>query len=193
MTTCLTRLTAPGGCCGGLSTLRGTPPQHLFGVDLLWNDRRDSHYCFKHRSILKSCLESLWVALEGSRAPFWELWGSILGAKIVNFGSLGGPWHPEKTRPEKETKKGGSGYGHSPILETILASFFVDFSAYFLVRFFDDFWSHFGAILGAHLASFFDHFSIEKCIEFLIDFGKGFGCQNVRIFINLGSRFLCFF
>ena len=54
-----------GGCCGGLSTLRGTPPQHLFGVDLLWNDRRDSHYCFKHRSILKSCLESLWVSLEG--------------------------------------------------------------------------------------------------------------------------------
>ena len=76
-----------GRCCGGLSTLRGTPPQHLFGVDLLWNDRRDSHYCFQHRSILKSCLESLWVALEGSRAPFWELWGSILGALGVHFGS----------------------------------------------------------------------------------------------------------
>ena len=100
-----TPLQAPGRCCGGLSTLRGTPPQHLFDVDLLWNDRRDSHYCFKHRSILKSYLESLWVALEGSRAPFWELWGIILEAKIVNFGSLGGPWHLEKTRTEKDFKK----------------------------------------------------------------------------------------
>ena len=61
---------APGGCCGGLSTLRGTPPQHLFDVDLFWNDLRDSNYSFKHRSILKLYLESLSVALGGSWAQF---------------------------------------------------------------------------------------------------------------------------
>ena len=31
--------------------------------------------------------------------------GLILGVKIVYFGSLGGPWHREKTSPEKELKK----------------------------------------------------------------------------------------
>ena len=97
---------APRRCCGGLSTLRGTPPQHLFDVDLFWNDLRDSNSAFKHRSILKMCLETLWVAIGGSWAPFWELWGSIFGAKIVNFGSLGDPWHPEKTRLEKRLQKG---------------------------------------------------------------------------------------
>ena len=35
-----------GGCCGGLSTLRGTPPQHLFDVDLLWNDPPRFEFCF---------------------------------------------------------------------------------------------------------------------------------------------------
>ena len=33
-------------CCGGLSTLRGTPPQHLFDVDLLWNDPARFEFCF---------------------------------------------------------------------------------------------------------------------------------------------------
>ena len=37
---------APGGCCSGLSTLRGTPPQHLFDVDLLWNDPARFEFCF---------------------------------------------------------------------------------------------------------------------------------------------------
>ena len=91
------------------------------------------------------------MALEGSRAPFWELWGSILGAKIVNFGSLGGPWHLEKTRTEKELKKEPPRYRTTSILETILASFFDDFSIYFSVRFLDDFWKDFGAILGAKM------------------------------------------
>ena len=61
---------APRRCCGGLSTLRGTPPQHLFDVVLFWNDPRDPNYSFKHRSILKSYLESLSVALGGSWAQF---------------------------------------------------------------------------------------------------------------------------
>ena len=129
---------APGGCCGGLSTLRGTPPQHLFDVDLFWNDPRDSNSAFKHRSILKICLESLWVAMGGSWAPFWELWGSIFGAKIVNFGSLGGPWHPEKTRPEKRPQKQRKTSKFSFNLEAIWASFFLDFLSYFLERFLDD-------------------------------------------------------
>ena len=38
---------------------------------------------------------------------FWELWGLILGAKVVHFGSLGGPWHLEKINPEQKFKKGG--------------------------------------------------------------------------------------
>ena len=37
---------APRRCCGGLSTLRGTPPQHLFDVDLLWNDPARFEFCF---------------------------------------------------------------------------------------------------------------------------------------------------
>ena len=74
------------------------------------------------------------MALGVSGAPFWELWGSILGAKIVNFGSLGGPWHPEKPRPEKEPKKEVSGHRHSLILEEHFGFIFDDFSAYFLVR-----------------------------------------------------------
>ena len=41
----------------------------------------------------------------GSWLPFWELWGLILGAKIVHFGYLGGPWHTEKNSPEKYLKK----------------------------------------------------------------------------------------
>ncbi len=153
-----------------MSTLRGTPPQHLFDVDLLWNDRRDSHYCFKHRSILKSCLESLWVALEGFRAPFWKLWGSILGPKIVNFGSLGGPWHPERTRPEKRAPKARFNYMQSLILETILASCFDVFSMLFLVRFLDNCWSDFGAILGdnSELKSFKNRFKIRS--NFWLDF-----------------------
>jgi hypothetical protein len=142
---------APGGCCGGLSTLRGTPPQHLFDVDLFWNDPRDSNSAFKHRSILKMCLESLWVALGVSWTPFWELWGSILEPKIVNLGLLGGPWHREKTRPKKELQKvvaypmAWTHFGdHFGII-------FNDFSIYFPVRFSDDFWSDLGDILGAKM------------------------------------------
>ena len=151
MTAYLTRRNSTRGCCGGLSTLRGTPPQHLFDVDLFWNDPRDSNSAFKHRSILKMCLESLWVAMGGSWAPFWELWGSIFGTKLVNFGSLGSPWHPKKTKRKKELKKEALAHFRTPILETILASFFVDFFVYFSVRFLDHFWTHLGAILGVKM------------------------------------------
>ena len=37
---------APRRCCGGLSTLRGTPPQHLFDVDLLWYDPAKFEFWF---------------------------------------------------------------------------------------------------------------------------------------------------
>ena len=97
---------APGGCCGGLSTLRGTPPPHLFDVDPFWNDPRDPNYSFRHRSILKICLEPLWVAMGGSWAPFWGPWGfawasfwwpgRCLGLHFkgsgVPVGAFGGPW-----------------------------------------------------------------------------------------------------
>ena len=73
------------------------------------------------------CLESLWVAMGGSWAPFWELWGSIFGAKIVNFGSLGGPWHPEKTDPKKDPKKEAPAIFTPTIFKTIVASFSVIF------------------------------------------------------------------
>ena len=71
-----------------------------------------------------------------------------MGAKIINFGSLGGPWHPEKANPEKLLKKEAPGYRSTSILETILAPFFNAFLVDFSVRFLDHFWSHFGAILG---------------------------------------------
>ena len=77
---------------------------------------------------------------------------SILGAKTVQFGSLGGPWHREKNRPEKVPKKDQTGYRHSLILEEKLASSFDDFSVWFSVRFLDHFWSDLGVILGPHLA-----------------------------------------
>ena len=35
-----------------------TPPQHLFVLDPLWNDPSRPECVFKHRSILKLCLES---------------------------------------------------------------------------------------------------------------------------------------
>ena len=34
-----------------------------------------------------------------------ELWGSILEIKIVNFGSLEGPWDADRTEAEKGAKK----------------------------------------------------------------------------------------
>ena len=34
------------GVVGQLSTLRGTPPQHPFVVDLLWNDPAKFEFCF---------------------------------------------------------------------------------------------------------------------------------------------------
>ena len=71
-----------------LSTLRGTPPQHLFDVDLLWNDLAS----FEFFMASVACV-AFSVSAGVSRSPFWELWGSILGAKIVHFGSQGGPWH----------------------------------------------------------------------------------------------------
>ena len=89
-----TPLEAPRRCCGGLSTLRGTPPQHLFDVDLLWNDLAG----FKFFFMASVACVAFSVSAGGSCSP--------LGAKIVHFGSLGGPWHPEKTSPEKELKKG---------------------------------------------------------------------------------------
>ena len=53
---------------------------------------------------------------------------SILGAKTVQFGSLGGPWHREKNRPEKVPKKDQTGYRPTSILDTILETFLDDFS-----------------------------------------------------------------
>ena len=79
---------------------------YLFDVGLLWNDRRDSYYCFEHRSILKSCLKSLWVTLDSSRAQFYILWGFISGAKIVNL-CPGGPLAPRKNQNRKRAQKGG--------------------------------------------------------------------------------------
>ena len=127
---------APGGCCGGLSTLRGTPPQHLFDVDPFWNDPLDSNSAFKHRSILKMCLEPLWVSMGGSWAPFWELWGLIFGAKIVNFGSLGGALADNKHKAEKRGQKGGPDSFPYTDLRYILASFFLDFWVIFVGIFF---------------------------------------------------------
>ena len=84
-----------------MSTLRGTPPQHLFDVDLLWNDPARFEFCFY---VSVACVAFL-VSPEVSWSPSLELWGSILGAKIVHLGSLGGPWRLEKTSPEKELKQ----------------------------------------------------------------------------------------
>ena len=91
------------------------------------------------------------MALGVSWSLFWEVWGSILGVKIVNFGFLGALGTQKKTSPEKELKKSRFSHMQSSILETILASFFDDFSVYFSVRFLDHFWSDFGAIWGAKM------------------------------------------
>ena len=76
-----------------------------------------------------------------------------MGTKIVHFGSLGGPWHPEKASPEKELKKGRCIPVAGVHLETILASFFDDLLVNCLVRFLDHFWNHFGRIPGARMDS----------------------------------------
>ena len=80
-----------------LSTLRGTPPQHLLVVDLLWNDPAKFEFCFE----ASVAYVAFTVSAGGSWSPFWKLSGFILGAKIVHFGFLGGPWHLEKPNPEK--------------------------------------------------------------------------------------------
>ena len=73
----------------------------------------------------------------------------VLGAKIVHCGSLGDPWHPEKTSPEKELKKGGCvSHGWGPFgdhFNLIFDDVSVKFSARFLM-----FWSPFGVILGGN-------------------------------------------
>ena len=84
-----------------MSTLRGTPPHHLFDVDRLWNDPPKFEFWF-YASV--ACV-AFSVSDGGSWSPFWELWEIILGSKIVHFGSLGGPWDLGKTDPEKERKK----------------------------------------------------------------------------------------
>ena len=89
--------------CGALTTLRGTPPQHLFDVDLLWNDRASFEFFFMAAVACVAFSVSAGVA----RSPFWKLWGVILGAQIVHFGSMGGLWHPEKISSEKELNKKG--------------------------------------------------------------------------------------
>ena len=39
-----------------------------------------------------------------SGVSFWMLWELILGAKILHFGSLGGPLYLQKPNPEKVQK-----------------------------------------------------------------------------------------
>ena len=99
-----------------------------------------------------------------------ELWGPILGAKIVHFGSLGGPWHLEKPNPEKKPQK--SSKRGPPVIElpTFWRSCFIDFLVDFSVRFLDYFWSHFGDILGAKMepTSMKNRFKIRS--KFLSDF-----------------------
>ena len=79
-------------------------------------------------------------------AQFWKLWGLILGAKIVDFGSLNASLaHLRRgihRRPLRHPWFGS-------IFETILDQFFNDFLDDFLVRFLDHFWTHFERILGA--------------------------------------------
>ena len=71
---------------------------------------------------------------------FWRIWGLIFGAKIVNLGSLGGPWHPDGPEPEKEAKKinGVNPFGRP---------FWHHYSMIFLSIFRYVFWMTFGTIL----------------------------------------------
>ena len=65
---------APGRCCGGLSTLRRTPPQHLFDVGLLWNN-------------LWPPLASPWPPL----APLWPPFGLPLASLGLLWPPFGSP------------------------------------------------------------------------------------------------------
>ena len=90
-----------------------------------------------NKKSIKNSIEVLGLGVPWT--PFWELWGSILGAEIINFRSLEGPWNPDGLETEKKSKKEPKNSNGSFILETVLASFFGDFSEYFLVRFLDHF------------------------------------------------------
>ena len=114
-----------------------------------------------------------------------------MGAKIVHFRFLGGPWHPEKNNPEKELKKEAPAHRCTSILETIFAQFFNDFSVVYLIRFLHHFWSHFGPVLEAKMEpkSINNRFKIRSKFQsdflsvpgaFLIGFGSVLGTLDRR-------------
>ena len=106
---------------------------------------------------------------------FWKHWRLILATQIVHFGSLGGPWPPQKIQIRKRVQKGKITQTRRSILGSILAQFFDDFWVDFLIRFLDHFWSHFGPILGAKMEpkSMKNRFKIRS--TFQSDFGVVLG------------------
>ena len=94
-----TRLRA---CCGGLSTLRGAPPQHTLGATICFGEERQ-----------------VWTDLgwkfEPGRAPKATIWASKMAPKSTIWGSPGapggGPGHqnpPQKGVPEGSGRALGS-------------------------------------------------------------------------------------
>ena len=81
------------------------------------------------------------------RSLILELWGLILGGKIVHFGSLGGPWHLEKPNPGKVHKKRSKRRPPVICVPPFMGPFLVHFSMIFRFIFLYVFWITFGAIL----------------------------------------------
>ena len=78
---------------------------------------------FKRRSFVlhfRCLLGSLGHHFGRFGGPFWEPKSFIVGA-------WGGPWHPQKTNPEKEPKKDEKDQRCHSILEAILDPFSNDF------------------------------------------------------------------
>ena len=111
----LTRLSAPRGCCGGLSTLRGTPPQHLFDVVLfgveIWFEFvfAQSIYTVLQNAVClnfvfgKSLLESAWGRFGPGVEQARSQARSRLRPSVAPESALGGfPVLPE--RPKRCSK-----------------------------------------------------------------------------------------
>ena len=162
-----------------LSTLRGTPPQHLFDVDPLWNDPPKFEFWF-YASV--ACV-AFSVSAGGSWSPFLELWEVILGAKIVHFGSLGALGTQTKPIQKKTPKKTYFAYMHSLILDSNLAPFFDVFWIDFLIRFLDHFWGHFGLISGANM----EPKSMKNRYKIRSKFQSDFGVVIGTFLVNFGS------